>query len=110
MNYNYCINTTIRPPLVNFSGYTSGLSARLFRRFEPKKHVLQKAGATCAFGSAQNATFWKKWRFGLRLITRKPYGAEEVHKTKSPMRVCNYPLALPSITKLPLIKVLSSHA
>ena len=100
MNYNYCINTTIRPPLVNFSGYTSGLSARLFRRFEPKKHVLQKAGATCAF--------WAKANNMLR--TRKPYGAEEVHKIKSPVRVCNYLLALPSITKLPLIKVLSSHA
>ena len=45
-------------------------STRLFGRFEPKKHVLQKAGATCAFGSAQNATFWKKMRLGPRLITR----------------------------------------
>ena len=45
-------------------------STCLFGRFEPKKHVLQKAGATCAFGSTQNATFWKELRFGLRLITR----------------------------------------
>ena len=48
----------------------SRLSARLFGRFEPKKHVLQKAGATYAFGSAQNATFCKKLCFGPRLITR----------------------------------------
>ena len=75
-------------------------STRLFGRFEPKKHVLQKAGATCAY--------WAKANNALR--TRKPYRVEKVHKTKSPMRVCNYPLALPSIAKLPLIKVLSSHA
>ena len=98
----------------------SRLSAHLFGRFEPKKHVLQKAGATCAFGSAQNTTFSPKRNFLQKvafwakanntLRTCKPYGAEEVHKTKSLMRVCNYLLALPSITKLPLIKVLNSHA
>ena len=46
------------------------VSTCLFGRFEPKKRVLQKVGATCAFGLAQNATFWKKLRFGPRLIMR----------------------------------------
>ena len=35
----------------------------MFQRFEPKKHVLKKVSPLCAFGSAQNATFWKKLRF-----------------------------------------------
>ena len=64
--------------------------------FSPKRNFLKKVA------------FWAKANNSLRM--RKPYGAEEVHKTKSPMRVCNYPFALPSITKLPLINVLSFHA
>ena len=40
------------------------VSPRLFPRFEPKKGFLKKARPKCAFGSAQNATFWKKLRFG----------------------------------------------
>ena len=46
------------------------LSVRLFKLLGAETHVYVKARATCAFGSAQNATFWKKLRFGPRLKTR----------------------------------------
>ena len=42
-------------------------STRLFQLLGAETHVSVKAGATCAFGSAQNANFWKKLRFGPRL-------------------------------------------
>ena len=48
------------------------LSACLFQLLGAETHVLKKAPLESAFGSAQNATFWKKLRFGPRLRTRKP--------------------------------------
>ena len=80
------------------------LSAYLFQLLGAETHVLKKAPLESAFGSAQNATFWKKLRFGPRLRTRKTYGALEVHKQKFQCAFCSIYWALPSITKLPLIK------
>ena len=45
--------------------------ARLFQLIGVETHVLKKAGVQNAFGSAQNATFWKKLHFVPRLRTRK---------------------------------------
>jgi len=47
------------------------VSARLFQLLGVETHVLKKAGVQNAFGSAKNATFWKKLHFVPRLKTRK---------------------------------------
>ena len=78
--------------------------ARLFQLLGTETYVLKKAPLESAFGSAQNVIFWKKLRFGPRLRTRKTYGALEVHKQKVQCAFCSIRWALPSITKLPLIK------
>ena len=80
------------------------VSAHLFQLLGAETHVSIKVGATCAFSSAQNATFWKKLHFGPRLRTRNTYGVLEVHKQKVQCAFCSIRWALPSITKLPLIK------
>ena len=80
------------------------VSARLFQLLGTETYVLKKAPLESAFGSAQNAIFWKKLCFGPRLRTRKTYGAMEVHKQKVQCAFCSICWALPSITKLPLIK------
>ena len=81
------------------------VSARLFQLLGTETHVLKKVPLESAFGSAQNAIFWKKLRFGPRLRTRKTSEALEVHKQKVQCAFCSIRWALPSITKLPLIKI-----
>ena len=56
--------------LLKFKSNKKILSVHLFQLLGAETHVYVKAGATCAFGSAQNVTFWKKLRFGPRLKTR----------------------------------------
>ena len=85
-------------------------SAHLFQLLGAETNVLKKAPLESVFGSAQNATFWKKLHFEPRLRTHKTYGALEVHKQKVQCTFCSIRWALPSITKLPLIKSLQfSH-
>ena len=52
-----------------FFFFSCHISVRLFQLLGAEMHVSVKAGATCAFDSAKNATFWKKLRFGPRLKT-----------------------------------------
>ena len=56
---------------VTFLRVKAFISARLFQLLGAETHVLKKVGVQNAFGSAQNATFWKKLRFVPRLRTRK---------------------------------------
>ena len=80
------------------------MCTRLFQLLGAETHVLNKAPFESVFGSAQNANFWKKLCFVPRLRTRKNYGTLEVHKQKVQCAFCSIRWALPSITKLPLIK------
>ena len=93
ININLVWETTIRYTLKRNILRLIWFSAHLFQCFEPKKHVLKKASLLCAFGLAQNATFWKKicilylWRNAH--ITER---SSELHFGKTPMHVWIFPL------------------
>ena len=108
-HWTFCLWTSRASEVLRVLNALSALAqnatfSHLFHLLGAETNVLKKAPLESAFGSAQNAIFWKKLRFGPRLRTRKTYGALEVHKQKVQCAFCSIRWALPSITKLPLIK------